>query len=51
MGELKFFQTHMGQRFFESSFPRMIKSLEKIGKELKRANDEKEEKENDKSTD
>ncbi len=40
---MKFFQTMMGRKFFEGQLPRLIKALEKIAEELKRANDLKEE--------
>jgi transcriptional regulator with GAF, ATPase, and Fis domain len=35
----EFFETRMGQRFYNASIPRLIDALEDIGKELKRAND------------
>jgi hypothetical protein len=35
----EFFQTVMGQRFYEGTMPRIAKALEEIAKELKRAND------------
>jgi hypothetical protein len=50
----EFFETRMGQRFYNASIPRLIDALEDIGKELKRANDMKEkevEEKNDKPSD
>jgi len=38
----QFFQTRMGQKFFEGTMPRIAKVLEEIADELKRANDLKE---------
>lgn len=38
----EFFQTIMGKRFYEANIPRIIKALENIATELKRANDLKE---------
>jgi len=38
----EFFQTRMGQTFFEGTVPRIAKSLAEIAKELKRQNDLKE---------
>ena len=35
----KFFQTHMGRKFFESDFPRMVRVLEKIAKILESEGD------------
>ena len=39
---MKFFQTVMGKKFFEGHIPKLIRALESIAKELKRANDLKE---------
>lgn len=39
---MKFFQTVMGRKFFEGQLPRLIKALERIADELKRANNLKE---------
>ena len=38
----EFFQTRMGQKFFEATAPRIAVALEDIAKEMKRANDLKE---------
>ena len=38
----QFFQTRMGQKYFESTAPRIADALENIAKELKRQNDQKE---------
>jgi hypothetical protein len=38
-----FFQTIMGKKFYEGDVPKIVRALEKIGKELERANDLKEE--------
>lgn len=34
-----FFKTRMGQKFYEADVPRIAKALEKIGRELERANE------------
>ena len=50
----QFFETRMGDRFFNGSIPRLISVLEDINKELKRSNDLKEkelERKNDKTSD
>jgi hypothetical protein len=39
---VEFFQTVMGNRFFEGHVPSIVKSLQAIAVELKRANDLKE---------
>ena len=38
----QFFQTGMGQKFFEGTLPRLVQAAEDIHQELKRANDLKE---------
>lgn len=38
-------ETKYGRKLFESDLPRLIKAMEKIGKELERLNDNTEEKE------
>lgn len=38
----EFFQTRMGQKFYEHDVPKITKTLESIAAELKRANDLKE---------
>ena len=47
----EFFQTRMGTKFYEGTVPRIAEALEGILKELKRANDLKENEDEDKSTD
>lgn len=42
-----FYQTRMGQKFYQSDVPRIAHALEDIAKELKRANDKKEKDEHD----
>lgn len=39
---MEFFETIMGHKFYEHSVPEIIKNLNKIAVELKRANDLKE---------
>lgn len=39
---MEFFETILGKRFYEGQVPKMIKALEDIATELKRANDLKE---------
>lgn len=39
---MDFFQTGMGQKFFSRDIPTLIDSLNRVGEELKRANDLKE---------
>lgn len=39
---MEFFRTVMGQRFFEAQLPQLIRAIEKVANELKRANDLKE---------
>lgn len=39
----EFFQTRMGKKFYEADVPRLANALEQIAKEMKRANDMKEE--------
>ena len=48
----QFFETRMGQRYYNASIPKLIDALEVIGKELKRANNKKEKEEeiNDKTS-
>ena len=41
----QFFETRMGDRFFNGSIPRLIEVLDTIGKELKKLNDLKKENE------
>ena len=36
---IKFFQTRMGRKFYESDVPRIAMALENIANELKRQND------------
>jgi len=36
---VEFFTTMMGRKFYEADVPRMVRALEKIAIELKRAND------------
>jgi hypothetical protein len=44
----EFFQTMMGQKFYQGDIPRIADALEKIAKELKRQNDLKEKEVSDK---
>ena len=44
----QFFQTMMGQRFYQGDVPRIASALEKIGRELERQNDLKEKELSDK---
>jgi len=38
----EFFQTRMGQTFYEGTVPKMARAIEDVAKELKRQNDLKE---------
>lgn len=35
----EFFQTRMGQKFYEADVPRIVEALQSIAKEMKRSND------------
>ncbi|WP_036174247.1 hypothetical protein [Ureibacillus massiliensis] len=39
---VQFFQTHMGQKFYERDIPEMVRKLNEIASELSRSNDLKE---------
>jgi hypothetical protein len=43
----EFFATMMGRKFYEGDVPRLVRALEKIAAEMKRANDIAEGKSND----
>jgi len=36
---VEFYQTHMGRKFYESDFPRLVEAVEKLSKTLEKNND------------